>query len=92
MLHLSKTESQIITSILSKYPYKFYAFGSRVKGYEKKYSDLDICYNDKIPLNVKGAIEERFEDSDLTFVVELVDLNLCDQSFKDKIAKDLIPL
>lgn len=92
MLRLSKYESQIINSILSQFPYKFYAFGSRTKGCEKKYSDLDICYKDNIPLNVKAEIEERFENSDLTFIVELVDLNLCDQPFRHKIEKDLVPI
>lgn len=90
MLHLTEKETLIVKSILSKYSYQFYAFGSRVKGEEKQYSDLDICYKDKIPLNIKAEIEEEFENSDLTFVVELVDLNLCDESFKKKIEKDMI--
>jgi hypothetical protein len=40
---------EIIRAILSKYPYKFYVYGSRVKNQAKKYSDLDLCFYDKIP-------------------------------------------
>jgi predicted nucleotidyltransferase len=51
---------EIVQDILNKYPYTFYAFGSRVKGTHKRFSDLDLCIKDPIPLRVKGQIDEDF--------------------------------
>jgi len=48
MLQLEKKHQKIVQEILSKYPYKFYAYGSRVKGTARKYSDLDLCYKGDI--------------------------------------------
>ena len=63
MLHLSDKDLALIKSILSKYPYQFYAFGSRVKGKQKKYSDLDLCYKDAIPDAVISKMHEDFEET-----------------------------
>jgi predicted nucleotidyltransferase len=70
---MSNRDKKILSQILSKYPYHFYAYGSRVKGVARKYSDLDICYQEEIPSYVLVEIEKDLEDSDLPFVVELVD-------------------
>ena len=43
---------KIIENLLEKYPYTFYAFGSRAKKTSKKFSDLDLCYLEKIPDNI----------------------------------------
>ena len=72
MLQLETRHQKIIQQILSNYPYKFYAYGSRVKGNARKYSDLDICYQEDIPDAIAFQIEEEFKESDLPFVVELV--------------------
>ena len=50
MLQIETRHLKIINSILSKYPYTFYAYGSRVKGTGRKYSDLDLCYRARNPL------------------------------------------
>jgi predicted nucleotidyltransferase len=73
MLQLEVRHQKIIQQILSKYPYKFYAYGSRVKGTARKLSDLDLCYQEKIPDATAFKIEEEFKESDLPFIVELVD-------------------
>ena len=49
MLQLEVRHQQIVEEILNKYPYSFYAYGSRVKGKAEKYSDLDLCYQTEIP-------------------------------------------
>jgi predicted nucleotidyltransferase len=72
MLQIETRHQKIVHSILSKYPYQFYAYGSRVKNRAKKYSDLDLCFYGKIPWNVLSHIQEDFEESDLPFKVELV--------------------
>jgi len=72
MLQLETRHQKIVQQILSKYPYRFYAYGSRAKGTAKKYSDLDLCYYDSVPDAVAFQIEEEFKESDLPFLVELV--------------------
>jgi uncharacterized protein len=49
MLQMEIRHQEILRSILAKYPYKFYAYGSRVKNQAKEYSDLDLCYKEEIP-------------------------------------------
>ena len=71
-LLMSNQDKKILTQILSKYPYHFYAYGSRVKGTARKYSDLDLCYQEEIPSYVLVKIENELEESDLPFIVELV--------------------
>lgn len=92
MIALAAKDLKIIREILSKYPYKFYAFGSRVKGKARKYSDLDLCHYDPIPWNIKAHIDEDFAESELPYIVEIVDLNLCDADFRARIEKDLVEL
>ncbi|CAG8465844.1 22870_t:CDS:10 [Gigaspora margarita] len=75
MLQLEEHHYQIVKDILSKYPYHFYAYGSRVKGTARKFSDLDICYKANIPDATAFLIEEEFKESDLPFTVELVYYN-----------------
>ena len=79
---MEKKDEIIVREILSKYPYQFFAFGSRVKGTYKKFSDLDLVYKDDIPLNVVSHIEEDFEESDLPFTVDLVDWRHCSEDFR----------
>ena len=72
ILQINKSDYQILSRILSKYPYKFYAYGSRVKGNARKFSDLDICYQENIPIYKLVQIEGELEESDLPFLVRLV--------------------
>lgn len=72
MLQLEERHQQIIHQILNKYPYTFYAYGSRVKGTARKLSDLDLCYQDNISDSIAFQIEEELKESDLPFMVELV--------------------
>ncbi|CAG8478889.1 5436_t:CDS:10 [Cetraspora pellucida] len=55
-----------------RYPYRFYAYGSRVKGTARKFSDLDLCYQEEMPWNVYGRVKEDLEESNLPFKVDLV--------------------
>jgi predicted nucleotidyltransferase len=81
---------EIVKAILKKYPYIFYAFGSRVKGTQKLLSDFDICFMDIIPSNVLSHIKEDFEESNLPFTVDIVDWNMCDEKFREHIKPDLV--
>lgn len=89
MINLENRHLEIIQDILKKYPYTFYAFGSRAKDNAKRFSDLDICFKDPIPLNVQSHIEEDFEESNLPFKVDLVDWHQMTKEFQVLIEKDL---
>ena len=64
-------------------------FGSRSNGTQKKFSDLDLCFLEDIPWNIRAHIDEDFENSDLPFKVDIIDFKKCDTSFKKLIEKDL---
>ena len=89
-LLMSNQDKKILTQILSKYPYQFYAYGSRVKGTNRKFSDLDVCYQEEIPSYKLVEIEEELENSDLSFIVELVSWNHMRPAFQKVIQKDLV--
>lgn len=88
MIHLEERHYKIIKDILQKYPYKFYAFGSRVKGTHWRLSDLDLCIKEDTPSLTLGDIEEEFEESNLPFKVDIVQWKHCSDNFKKLIEKD----
>ncbi len=90
MLQVEDRHWKIIKDILSKYPYTFYAYGSRAKGDARKYSDLDLCYQEEIPWNVLSHLQEDLEESNLPFKVDLVNWKWMSTSFQELIRKDLI--
>jgi predicted nucleotidyltransferase len=92
MLKIEKKDYQILKQILSKYPYHFYAYGSRVKGTARKFSDLDLCYQEEIPLEIICQIKEELEESDLPFIVELVSWKQMRPEFQKLIREDLTAL
>lgn len=89
MILAEERHKKIIQDVLKKYPYTFYAFGSRATGIAKRFSDLDLCFFEDIPWNVKSQIEEDFEESNLPYTVDLVDWRKCDAEFQNMIKKDL---
>ncbi|MBI2603273.1 MAG: nucleotidyltransferase domain-containing protein [Deltaproteobacteria bacterium] len=89
MILMEERHLQIVRNILSKYPYKFYAFGSRVTGNAKKFSDLDLCYKESIPDNIVSHIEGEFEDSDLPFKIDLLSWERCLPEFRKTIDSQL---
>src|SRR5438477_5964092 len=88
-LQLEPKHQKIVQQILSKYPYTFYAYGSRVKGTARRFSDLDLCYQEEIPSYEVVQIEEDLENSNLPFVVELVDWKNMRPAFQETIKRDL---
>lgn len=92
MIHVDEKHWKLILSILNKYPYTFYAFGSRVKGEQQKFSDLDICYMEPIPLNILSEIRNDLDESDLPFRVDLIDYLRASKDFKNLIKNDLLKI
>jgi uncharacterized protein len=92
MLQLEERHLKIIHQILSKYSYSFYAYGSRVKGTARKYSDLDLCYREEVPSVMVRKIKEEFAESNLPFEVELVNWYHMNPEFQELIKKDLLKI
>lgn len=90
MFNIEERHFKIIDSILSKYPYTFYMFGSRVKDNTKRLSDVDLCFFEEIPLNIRDHIDEDFENSDLPYKVDIADWNIFDSTFRQLISDDLV--
>jgi hypothetical protein len=92
MLKMEQRHWIIVESILSKYPYKIAAFGSRVKGEPKKFSDLDLCIMQPISDLILAQMKEDFEESDLPFLVDLVMWDRCSKAFQESIKNDLLSI
>ena len=92
VLQLENNDYNILQRILSKYPYQFYAYGSRVKGTARRFSDLDLCYQEEIPISIISKIKEELEESDLPFIVELVNWKSMRATFQSMISKDLVSI
>jgi len=92
VIHMEEQHRNIVRTILSKYPYTFYAFGSRVRGAQRKLSDLDLCYKDDIPDSLIAHLEGDFSDSDLPFKVDIVRWDRCSPEFQEAIKGELEPL
>ena len=89
---LTEKEANIVKEILNPYleKYDFYFYGSRVKGNFRKLSDLDILVqtNSEIDFNDIDDIREKFDNSDLSFIVNLAyDV---EDKFYALIEKDLV--
>ena len=61
-----------------------FAFGSRVSGTPRKYSDIDLAIALPQPLGLRRLrqLKDAFEDSDLPICVDIVDWSLADPDFK----------
>jgi len=64
--------------------YTVWAFGSRVQGRAKKYSDLDLAImsEESLPLTKIADLKEAFDESDLVFKVDLVDWATTSHAFR----------
>jgi predicted nucleotidyltransferase len=66
-------------------PKRVLLFGSRAKGENKPYSDIDLAVelNQKIDFRLKRKIKEVIEDTSGMYSVDIVYLNECSEKFKN---------
>ena len=96
MLAINDDEKNIILEILSKNlpDANFWAFGSRINDTAKKYSDLDIAIidHDKIPLNKITVLKDDLSQTDIPYIIDIVDYNRISDEFKNHITNSHIKL
>ncbi|WP_297205930.1 nucleotidyltransferase domain-containing protein [uncultured Brachyspira sp.] len=86
MISVPDDDMKIINKILSdniEYG-KVYVFGSRYKHTNKKFSDLDLAVdiNRKMTINEIENLKYDFEESNLTYRVDIIDYNNISNDFK----------
>jgi ribosomal protein S18 acetylase RimI-like enzyme/predicted nucleotidyltransferase len=90
MIYISEDDLQIINEILKRYPYSFYAYGSRVKDRGQKFSDLDLCVIDQtMPQSTLSELKEELEESNLSITVDIISWFDIQADFRCLIEKDL---
>ena len=93
---VTKTERIEIDNILKPYKnkYKFYCYGSRAKGNFRPLSDLDIMIKGAGKANINDIenLKTLFDNSNLSYVVNLADFYNLSDTFYNLIEKDLIEL
>ena len=95
-LDLGAREYQELARILGKYRWvgRFYAFGSRIRGRARPFSDLDVLIRSPAAIAIRtlGAIERDLSESRLPFRVDVVDAGRAAASFLAAIAGEAIEI
>lgn len=93
---LSENEKRIIQNILKTHCQnaKVFAFGSRVNGNAKPYSDLDLIIqsDDELTLSNLAILKDELSNSSLVFKVDICDWASLSDGFKERIKDDLVLL
>lgn len=74
--------------------YKVFIFGSRARGTNRKYSDVDIGLKgpQKISLKTIFRLKEEFFDSNIPYMVDVADFSGEETSFKKLAVKNVVYL
>lgn len=72
--------------------YEVWAFGSRVKGTAKPYSDLDlvIASEQPVPIATMAELRDALVESDLTIKVDVVDWATTSRQFREIILENRV--
>lgn len=92
---ISKTQLDTIYGIIGLYPsMDFFAYGSRVNGNFSPNSDLDIIVRSasEISYDILDELNEKFDQSDLPFIVHISDYHKLDDGFVRLIENSMIKL
>lgn len=86
----------IVRDILRQHvpAYPVWAFGSRVRGTARRYSDLDLAVITDAPLSLHrlAALKEAFGESDLPWTVDVVDWASTAEGFRRVIERERVVL
>ena len=94
MIDLSPVHYETVKNILLKIVPEadVFIFGSRTTSCAKVHSDLDLAIkaNEAIAKNIMRNLRIAFEDSDLPFRVDVVDLTTVNEPFKEIIKNQAV--
>ncbi|MCY4524886.1 MAG: restriction endonuclease subunit S [Halobacteriovoraceae bacterium] len=95
MIDIRPDHLEIVISILKEYlprGHKVWAYGGRARWETEDSSDLDLALEGKgkIKPEILEKIQEAFEDSDLPYKVDVVDLAVVSDKFKQVIGKEKV--
>lgn len=75
---------------------KVYIFGSRAKGAQSKFSDIDILYvaqpKKNVPSHKIHTLLSGIEDSDFPYHIDLVSFDELATSYKENVLKERVEL
>jgi predicted nucleotidyltransferase len=91
-IQIEDLDYQILKEILKRYPYKFYAYGSRAKWNARRYSDIDIFCKEKMKDGDLANLEMDLDESDLTIKIDVLDARSCSEGFLKAIEEDFIEI
>jgi predicted nucleotidyltransferase len=90
-LAMTSEELRLLQSILKRYApdFKVWAFGSRVTGMYKPYSDLDLALVGDAPISIetRAALSDALSESALPYKVDIVDWASTSKEFQQIIEK-----
>jgi predicted nucleotidyltransferase len=93
-IKLSPSQLTIVREILCAHvpQHEVWAFGSRVAGTAKPYSDLDLAIISDEPLSiaVTANLAEAFSESDLPWKVDVVEWARTEESFRRIIKRNYV--
>lgn len=96
MLDLKPEHHALVREILAAYApgVQAWAFGSRVNGTAKRFSDLDIALHagNELGLRTLSELRHAFQESDLPISVDLLDLATVKPAFRKRIAAERVAL
>ncbi|MFA9488848.1 MULTISPECIES: nucleotidyltransferase family protein [unclassified Mannheimia] len=95
-LDITDKELEIVKSILNEFipNYPVWAFGSRVKGTARQYSNLDLAIITETPLSFleRDNLKEAFSESDLVWKVDIVDWATTSEEFRKIIQQKYVEI
>ena len=97
MIDVLPAHHRIVCDILNRHlpaGTRVWVFGSRANRTTTRASDLDLALDgeSKIDYKITGAMEDAFEDSDLPYTVDVVDLKYLSPKFKQIVDKSKVQL
>lgn len=90
-LAMTAEELGMLQRVMKRYvpDYKVWAFGSRVTGTYKPYSDLDLALvgDEPISIQTRAALSDALSESALPYKVDIVDWASTSKEFQEIIEK-----
>ena len=88
-----KTKHKITAVLSALFPdAKIYLFGSRARGTNGKYSDIDIAIDAGKPLPIESIDEAKsmLNESNILYFIDILDFHLITSSMREEIIKERI--